>query len=1001
MVAENQYEPKLTPITQADVQGETEVAQAADNNGLNLVDVTRASNDGTQRRDVQAEAPRIDVSDIKDPDIKNAFALLDKTYQEATLLYAIENSGYKFAPNDPVEVSDGKGGKFVVTIAQLRDSINQSSEALLGFSQLTRAKYEAASLQTDANLNARNKLAQELGFPVKTLEVPDPNAQGQKRTITTTDVSKADIDERLAKTSDAGQRAKLEELKGLLTKYDSVQKERHALSLVDVTVAEMMRNGLTHKAGEQLLDGQNVTRREAMSANEILMRAARSNPQLELTSQYKDQQGKASELHSTVQNERSRAAMESLKAADELRQAGKIPEAQAKYEEALKKVNEVDLASVTVQWRSQMKEYETVQKQREALGNPPTDANRAATLDKKLREITDVGLQLEDSIKTAKDVKVEYARFLNEQNKSGEALPLLTGVASQIPQEFLAEDASFNEQMEKAQNLGSITSGDAEKHRALYEQAMTAKDWTTAERELAALKAASSKASDQSLTQAKDRLAVMDKRQAEIKTELEALKKNTTMEAEAKALRQQQLEAESKGYDALRKPLADGIPAAEKAAQEHMHKLRYMEGIIAFSKDDKDAAHKIFKELEAEAPEIASNKDYQLDALLEDTRHKGWLERHWDTIVSVGKIVAVGAAIIAATVITAPIGGVGGIAAAAALGAGLGAAGVFGAGAIGHVGARALDYKSTDNYHNWRPLEDLKTGAIQGGLGAGIGKLFAVGGGAALGENLVARGTQIAANAGGRTFASTTLTASGRLVSGGTHILANATNPMNALKLGATYGFGSEGLNAIQGKGFHVEDALLKTAGMTGGLYGAGRTGGLMGWGGLTYAGAMTGQETLGNYIHGKEIDLGETGMSFLGHTTTALTLGGFAKLEAAAAAGKFTIRPINPDGVKQGFNWQTVRNFPGAFKDGTVSNAKFFLGEGMGVPAHAKYWGPPAVAAGAFGLTRWQDSNYEASRTAKPWDTEDGMTRMRMNQSMEVLSKPVKRPVVKQPGQP
>lgn len=1017
MVERNQYEPNLKPITQADVQDEAE-NQAADNQPLNYTDVMRASNEGTLRRDVASVTERTEVSDVKDPDIQKAFSLVDNAKEAAMLLSILES---KQPDNTPIQMMGADGRPFSVTMgqmkqklvedlsknsdfkafndpAQLRDFVGKTTQDALALSQQTREKYEAKSRETDVNVNARNELAKQLGFPGITREVPD--GKGGKTTVTSYDITQKDVDARLASATDAGQKANLEKLKGLLTNYDSIQKERNALSSVDVNAAQLMMGGFTHKAGEQTLEGMPASRQEVMRAYEIMNKAGRGNPQLEQTPQFQLVKEQSGAMYADIQLQRSKDAVLALQAADKLRTDGKPTEAQAKYEEALKKVKEVDMATITTQWQSQMKEFNTTQEKLKALGDPPSNPQEAQRLTVELQQRQQIGLQLEQIIQVGKEVKTEYARFLNEQGKPGEALPLLTSVASGTPQELLAGDQTFNEQMEKAQSMGSITSGDAEKHRVLYEQAMASKDWSTAEKELAVLKAASTKASQEGIQGAKDRLAVMDKRQTEIKTEMEELKKNTTLSDEAKTLRQQQLEAETKGYDVLRKGLEEGIPAAEKAAQEHAHQMRYMEGIIAYSKDDKETANKIFKELEAEAPEIASNKDYQLNELLEDTRHKNWLERHWDTIVNVVKVGAVIGAIVAATVITAPIGGVGGVAAAAVIGGGLGAAGVFGAGAAGHFGAQALGYKSTDNYNNWRPLEDLKTGAIQGGLGAGIGKIFAIGGTAGLGNSMVARGTTMAAE--GRTFAGAALQYGGRAVTTGGEILTNATKFPNALKIGATYGVGSETINAVQGKGFHIEDAALKTIGMTGGLYGAGKFGGLASLkGSAVYGAAMTGQETTSDLVHGREINPMAKVGSFAENMTTAFLWGSASNMNIAAQEGRFAIRPINPEGTPQGFNMATVRNFPGAMKDGFLSSGRLVFGDGLGIAGKSKY----VAGAAGVGLVGWQtfqaDSAYNNSRTAKEWDTEDNMTRMGMNQKMEILSRPIRRPVVKQPGQP
>lgn len=273
-------------------------------------------------------------------------------------------------------------------------------------------------------------------------------------------------------------------------------------------------------------------------------------------------------------------AADALKAADLLRLMGKPTEAQAKYEEALKKVKEVDMATVTTQWQAQKKEYNLTAEKLNALGNPPSNPQEAQRLSAELQQRQDTGLQLEKMIHIGKDVKVQYARFLNEQGNRNEALLLLTDVAAQTSPELLARDKTFAEQMESAQRLGSITTGNAEKHHMLFERAMMVEDYPTAQRELASLKDAFEKAWKVTNQDMKDRNTSMSKRQTEIDTELAEVKQNAQMSQEAKELRQQQLANEKKSFDELRKAIEDSFAPAEKAHELSKKQLRYLEEYV-------------------------------------------------------------------------------------------------------------------------------------------------------------------------------------------------------------------------------------------------------------------------------------------------------------------------------------------------------------------------------------------------------------------------------------
>ncbi|MBA3856858.1 MAG: hypothetical protein C0507_08110 [Cyanobacteria bacterium PR.3.49] len=967
MSGQNRYEPSLEPQAAVNEVRPEEEVQA---NPISY-DNVMTSSQSAGRRDVTNFTDRTDLSTVQDQSIREALTLVDNA-KAAALLLTLKQSGQP--DSTQFQMQDSSGRPFTVTLGQvkqsvmeelsrhsqfkdfndpakLREFIAQQNESALTLSQRTRETYEAKSRETDTNVNARNELAAKLGFQPTTREIPD--GKGGKTTVTSYDVTPRAIETRLATTTDAGQRAELEKLKGLLTNYDSIQKERNALSKVDVVAAQLMMSGLTHKEGEQTLPGMPATRQEVMRAYETINRAGRGNAQLEVSPQFQAVKDQSTAMYSDIQLQRSRDAVIALQAADQLRVAGKVTEAQAQYEEALKKVKEVDMATITTQWQSQMKEFNLAAEKLNALGNPPSDPLEAQRLAADLQQKRDIGLQLEQIIQVGKEVKVQYAAFLNEQGKPNEAMPLLTSVASSTPQDLLAGDKTFEEQLEKSQSMGSITSGDAEKHRVLYEQAMASKDWSTAERELAALKAASTQASEQSIQGAKDKIAAMSKRQTEIDTEIAELKRNSTLSEEAKALRQEQLTNEKNGYDALRKNLEENLGPAEKAAQEHQHQLRYMEGVIAFSKDDKETAHKIFKELEAEAPEIAANKEYQLEGLIEDTRKKGWWERNWDTIVGVAKIAAIGVAIAAAGAVTGGVGAV--LLTGALVGGGL----TLGIGAVGHGVAQAKGWKSTDNYHNWRPVQDFALGAASGAGGAGLARMFASGGMMLAGKDLAA-----SSSLGIRTL--------GYGMQGAQKVGTFAFSKVGAPVTGSAYGFGSEGLDYMSTGKFNINEAFAKSASATAGIYGARMAGGFGTFTGqVAYAGVQTGGDLLQNrYMNGQswETASGHVFGDAMKHLGEAAVVGGVSNINSAAAAHRlsgsqgFTFTKAAMDGSRL----QNSASFLGAtFKNVGVEGRMLWSTMG-GVPADVAARANVITAATKAGLPAEAINTLKAAKTSQ-----------------------------------
>ncbi len=1005
MAGQNPYEPSLAPVNRtADTRVESETQVTEDQQQLDYTTVMRASDQGVQTHDATnlIERPK---NEFQNPEVQKAVTVSANASSAGQLMFLLQNNQPDNAPTDMV---DGRGNRISVgqlkraliddlskhsdfkdfnDPVKLREFVAQSTEQALTISKAQRGSYEAASRESDVTVNQRNALAQKLGFSGTTFEVP--NGEG-KQTVTSYEITQKDIEARIAKSTSQQERDDLKALSGLVTKYDSVQKERNALSLVDVSAAQMMMYGFTHKEGAKPLEGLPATREEVMRAYEIMHIAGRGNRQLEQTEQFKQVKDQTTAMYSDIQLERSKQAVLALQAADKLRTDGK-PEAEvtAGYEAALKKVKEVDMATVRTNLQSQEKEFIATKQKFDQLADTPENQQMRMRLAQELQWRQEIALQLAQILQVGKEVKTQYATYLNEQGKSNQALPLLASAIAETPEFVTADkDPTFQVQYDKASNIASGESKDTATHHQLFENAKASKDWTTAERELGILKAAAQTANDAAINGTKDRLETFEKRKLELTTELADLKKNQIMDEEAKKVRETQINNELKGYETLGKPLSESLQKMEQAASEQMHKMRYMEGILAFSKDDKPAAYKIFKELEAEAPELVANKDYQIPELIEETRHKNWLERNWDSVVSWTKIGVAALAAGAAIVLTAGAATPFVIAAAA----GAGAAGYFAAGAGGHFGARALDYKSTDNYHNWRPVQDLATGAAIG-ASMGVGHVLFAGGGLAagggrmlaLGESAKSPLAAFAWNAGGNALKVT--------ANAGTFL----TSAKGAAITAGTWSTAHQGYEmAANGKSFGdaLVDGGIETAGVFGGLYGGGKLG--MGTlkGSLAFGAGISAEQQLIAVRHGK--DLTQAGTDFLGngleYSMYAFGAGTFAKMEAAAALGKY--------GTMTASTWRAV---PGAAVRQVGAQGKLVFGEGMGMslsgPGLSKFVIPSAATA-FVGYNLYSESTaYTDSRTAKPWQTEDKRDDMRRAMTIDQLSagKRLIKPVIKQ----
>lgn len=854
---------------------------------------------------------------------------------------------------------------------KLREFVSQSTEAALKIAQAAREKLEIGAMASDKNLNAREALAKELGFtPAITVQMPD--GKGGTAPHDVYQVTKADVDARMQASKTPEEKAKLQQLSTLLNENDGIQTERQALSGVQIRSAQLMMAGMTHKPGEEVMGQTGATRQEIMRAYETVNTAGRTNRMLEQTPQFQAIKENSGLMYADIQLQRSRDAVLALQAADKLRSEGK-PEAEvrAKYEEALKNVQGADMAMVRASFISQEKEYNQTLAKFNALAETPENQQQRQRLAQELMQRENIGAQLQQSMLASKEVKTQYATYLNEQGKGNEALPLLTSAMTETP-ELTAKDPTVAEQLGKAQQGKSLENVDTRAAGLAYEKAVADKNWAEAEKQLGILKTASDSAGQLAIQNTKDHISTVDTTKAKLQTELDDLKKNNVMDAAAKAIREEQLTNEIKGYDAMRKAYTDQLGPMEEAARVQSNKMKYMEGVLALSKDDQPNAHRIFEELKASAPELANNKEYQLDELVEATREKGWLERHWDTIVNVGKIAAIGVAILAAGAVT------GGVGAVVLTGALVGAGGVFAVGAAGHYGAKAMDFKSTDNYNNWRPGQDLLIGAAAGGGGAALQALFTSGG--ALSSSVL----------GSSRIGQAAIT-TGRFATSGT----------GALATGTSVGFGHQAIERFNGNkewNTYLADATMESAGVSAALYSAGKFG--LGGNGGSFLASLKGPALVGASISGQEqaraVYHGKDKLEALtDFGTGTLSYGSLAML--GGQAGNLY---KGLDAVKLG-QASTLRELPSVALSNGGSMGKAIVYDGL--LTGMKPGTQKAIAFGApalfGGYVEYKDYTHSQDiKTPKAWDTDDDAKRMQMSQTMDALNRRIGRPEIKKP---
>lgn len=925
------------------------------------------------------EKPQLD---IKDQDILTATTHVVNAELAGNLVQINES---KQPDNTKIQVADANGRPVTTTLgeykqqiverlkqstefaafddpAKLREFVSQSTEAAIKISQQAREKIEVGNLATDKNSAERQALAKELGFaPSLTVNVPDGKGGFTPKEIF--QVTKEEVTARIASAKTPEEKEKLTKMTTLLTENQQIQVERNALTVVAARSAQLLMGGLTHQPGDQTVGQSPATRQEIMRAYELVSTAGRTNRAMESSDQFKALKETSGLMYADIQLQRSKEAVVALQAADKARSEGK-PEAEVKalYEESLKKAKDCDMASVRANLISQEREYTQTQTKLEQLADTPANKQQRDRLTAELRQREEIATQLAQILQVNKEVKTQYATWLNERGKGNEALPLLTSAMSETPEYTTPErDPAFAAELEKSQRVknDNLQSVDTKKAMEAYQAALGTNNFAEAEKQLNVVKEATSKVAATSIQDAKDKLSTYDATKAKLQTELDDLKKNQTMDETAKKIREEQLTNEIAGYDQLRKPYAERLPAMEEAARKQGNEIKYMELVIAASrhKDGDAEAHRLALELKASAPELANNKDYQIDELIEATREKGFWERNFDTIVNVAKI---GACIVAIGVAGTLVPGVGGIAVAAALGA----AGVFTVGAAGHATAQALDYKSTDNYHNWRPGQDLAMGAAGGAGGHALQVLFAGGG-----------------------LLSTTAIGSTRF---GQAVLTTgkfATSLPGAAATGSTIGFGHQAVERFNGNktwDTFIADGAMESAGIAGALYSGGRFG-MGSFKGSSLIGAsLSGQEQARAVYHGK--DLMTAGSDFALNT---LAYGGSAFMVGKVVPGMGNMNLARA---------ATFAEVPGAAMTNVGNLSKVMVYDGLMGGTTAAYRAPLAatLATGGIGYLGYREnSNYYDSRREVQWNDPDLETRKRANITFLNLAKPIRTPKI------
>lgn len=439
---------------------------------------------------------------------------------------------------------------------------------------------------------------------------------------------------------------KAEDLFRLQSELESIQKLRMAPAVVRTQYADLLSQGfLESDASQAGKPGAKISQDHAMQAYQMLREAARlgSNNEVRNSDDFQRVAFRTTMQYADFQNDRCKDVITAIQKADEFNKAGKTKEAEDQYKEAMKKGDSVDLKFVMQQ-----------------LNEPRNQQNQEVM--NGLRQI----------VMATEGARTEYARFLNQQGRFDEALPLLIKVQADTPQ-LVANDKGFQEMISTALRGTKDAANETDSpqaHLTKYDDAIQRKDYKAAEEEIKAAKALAAKYANPEVLD-KD-LARLDTEKKSLEDQKKALDKNNSMSDEDKKLEMARLDSQL----GLMKAYADNLKN-NKNAKDY---IDYKDAYLDYVKGDNDSAHAKFEAFKQANPTMANNPDFHMDDLMEATRHKGWFERNIKGIL-IGAAVVVGAAVAIGTFGAA-------LPAEAGIAATLGVGAVaFGAGTIAGTGA--------------------------------------------------------------------------------------------------------------------------------------------------------------------------------------------------------------------------------------------------------------------------------------------------------------------------
>jgi len=541
-------------------------------------------------------------------------------------------------------------------INDLKIQINTDSQNAITAADTQAARGGAdITKRIENNLNQLDTAAQALGLNDRAPNFQDQLAQAFQN---------ATVD----------QIAALQNVEALAKAQRDLQAERFAPATTRLSYALLKADGFTDDPAGSLdsirkTGMPKASKEELADAFMMMQTAGRTDKEVFYSQEYGQVSASVNGQYAQTQQERGQKIVAELTKADSLSRSGDVKGAEENYKLAMEDTKGVDQKWLAAQLRI------------------PANAQNP-----------DIAQALVGMLTNVKEAKLQYANFLNGQSRYSEALPLALQVQADTP-ELAQQDQSFNKVLNTATFGNTMSVGDLQAHQQKFAQFMQDHKWDDASKELDALtknyqdtKAALDK-NGQTLGTSKDDVT---KQLAELE------KKKDTMDQTEYKIEQGRLQNELKVFDANAQ--------AGAGLDKQGNYLTYLQGVLAYSKDDKATAHALFEQIKGD-PDIAGNKQLNLDQLLDATKHQNWFQRNWHALATIGAVAAGIGVGIAVACVTGPGGIAAGIGTTGAIMAAVGGGAVAGGLAYGGIKGATLGFDQV----GWG---DIKDGAITGGLSA-------------------------------------------------------------------------------------------------------------------------------------------------------------------------------------------------------------------------------------------------------------------------------------------